>query len=151
MAVLTGRAYWAKLITPDTAFNPDGVWSLDLALDEDMAARAKKLGLSLKNKDDDRGSFVTIKRKVVKANGERNDPPAVIDSEKNPVEDTLIGNGSHVNVVFRTFDWKYSTRSGVGADLEAVQIINLVEYKRGLDALPVVENGYVNESVNTTL
>ena len=49
--------------------------------------------------------------------------------------------------MFRTFEWKFQTRTGVGADLEAVQIVDLVSYSRGVDSeLPVIPNGYKHGS-----
>ena len=62
MPVLSGKAYWAAISNPNTTFEP--VWSIDLALDAKAKKEAIDLGLTVKNKSDDRGDFVTIKRKV---------------------------------------------------------------------------------------
>ena len=35
MPVLNGKAYWASVVTPNTTFDEDGVYSIDLAVDEE--------------------------------------------------------------------------------------------------------------------
>jgi trans-aconitate methyltransferase len=63
---------------------------------------------------------------------------------------TLIGNGSEVNVLYTTYEWEFKGRSGVSADLRAVQVTNLVPYNTDADAeeaFEVVPDGFVsNES-----
>ena len=63
MSVISGEAYWAHVITPNTKFNPDGEWSIEVC---NLDAKNKKIaegdGLTIKNKDDDRGDFVTLKQ-----------------------------------------------------------------------------------------
>jgi len=58
---------------------------------------------------------------------------------------TLVGNGSDVNVLFKTFEWEYAGKSGVSADLQAVQVVNLIPYGDGED-FDVVPNGYSSAS-----
>jgi len=43
----------------------------------------------------------------------------------------LIGNGSEVIVQYRTYEWSNRFGSGIGADLVAVQVLELVPYKGG--------------------
>ena len=65
MSVLKGKAYWASITSPNTTFDSDGVWTIDVGnLDEKNKKIAQADGLNVKNKSDDRGDFVTIKRKV---------------------------------------------------------------------------------------
>ena len=52
----------------------------------------------------------------------------------------MIGNGSEVNVKFHTFNWTYNNKSGIGADLDAVQVVKLVEYGADFDD---IDDGYV--------
>ena len=66
MSVISGIAYWAAITNPNTTFDPDGVWSIDVCnLDKKNLGIIEKDGLTVKNKGDDRGSFVTIKRKYL--------------------------------------------------------------------------------------
>ena len=100
------------------------------------------MGLSIKNKGDDRGDFVTIKRKVNRKDGTQNQAPALVDANKNPMNGTLIGNGSDINVLFKTYEWEYAGKTGMGAELQKVQVTNLIEYSDGSDDFDVVPDGY---------
>ena len=65
MAVISGKAYWASVTNPNTTFDADGVWTIDVGnLDKKAIAQLKDEGLTIKNKGDDRGDFVSIKRIV---------------------------------------------------------------------------------------
>ena len=93
MSVIQGKAYWASLINPNTTFDSDGTWSIDVSLDEKNKKIAEADGLTIKNKNDDRGDFVSIKRNVRRKNGDYNKAPTLMDSQKRAMKDTLIGNG----------------------------------------------------------
>ena len=131
MPVLNGKAYWASVVTPNTTFDEDGVYSIDLAVDEENKKSAVSEGLSIKNKGDERGDFVTIKRKAKRKDGSLNRAPDIMDNMKRPLQNTLIGNGSTVNVLFKTYEWNHkpTNRSGKSADLQAVQVVNLIPYE----------------------
>ena len=61
MSVISGTAYWASIISPNTTFDSDGTWSIDVGnLDAANKALAEKDGLTIKNKGDARGDFVSI-------------------------------------------------------------------------------------------
>ena len=47
---------------------------------------------------------------------------------KRPLEGVLIGNGSNVNVLYRMYDWKWGGNSGKSAELQAIQVVDLVPY-----------------------
>ena len=89
MPVLNGKAYWASVVTPNTTFDEDGVYSIDLAVDEENKKSAVAEGLSIKNKGDDRGDFVTIKRKAKRKDGSANRAPDIMDNMKRPLQNTL--------------------------------------------------------------
>ena len=51
MSVISGTAYWASITSPNTTFDADGTWSIDVGnLDADNKALAEKDGLAIKNK-----------------------------------------------------------------------------------------------------
>ena len=56
----------------------------------------------------------------------------MVDSAKNPI-DVLVGNGSDVKVMYKEYDWNYAGKSGVGLDLQAVQVISLIPYGEEFD------------------
>ena len=155
MSVIKGNAYWASIVSPNTTFDSDGVWSVDVAnLDEKNIKIATDDGLDIKNKSDDRGSFVTIKRNVRRKDGNMNKKPEVVDAMKRDIASTLIGNGSEVNVLYSTYEWEFNGRSGVSADLHAVQVTNLIPYNVDADAdeaFEVVPDGFVTENSDEEL
>ena len=152
MSVIKGSAYWASIVSPNTTFDSDGVWSIDVAnLDKKNLEVAKTDGLEIKNKGDDRGDFVTVKRKVRRKDGSMNKAPEVKDAQKRTMINTLIGNGSEVNVLYSTYEWEFKGRSGVSADLRAIQVTNLVPYNVDADAdeaFEVVPDGFVSNEAD---
>ena len=54
MSVISGKAYWASIVAPNTTFDSDGVWSIDVCnLDKKNLDIVNKDGLTVKNKGDD--------------------------------------------------------------------------------------------------
>tara|TARA_R100000750_G_scaffold50450_3_gene35333 strand:- start:1176 stop:1652 length:477 start_codon:yes stop_codon:yes gene_type:complete len=146
MSVISGTAYWAAITNPNTTFDSDGVWTVDVAnLDKKNLAVVKKDGLTVKNKGDDRGDFVTVKRKVRRKDGSLNRAPDLVDGQKRTMTNTLIGNGSKVNVHYTTYEWEFKGRSGVSADLRAIQVTDLIPYNTEADeAFDVVDGGFTS-------
>jgi hypothetical protein len=152
MAVISGKAYWASVTNPNTTFDADGVWTIDVGnLDKKAIEQIKADGLTIKNKGDDRGDFVTIKRKVRRKDGQMNRAPELVDAQKRVMPSTLIGNGSDVNVLYSTYDWEFKGRKGTSADLKSVQIANLVPYKDASDGddFEVVKDGYTADEASS--
>ena len=145
--VIAGTAYWASVIHPNTKFDADGVWTIDVGnLDDLNKKKAKKDGLTIKDKGDEKGEFVTIKRRVRNNKGVLNRAPNVVDANKRLITDTMIGNGSKVNVLYEPFEWNFGGKSGVSADLRAVQVTELVPYTTEVDdAFDVIPDGYTSD------
>jgi hypothetical protein len=147
MSVISGTAYWASITIPNTTFDQDGVYTIDVCnLDEENANIASQDGLEVKNKGDERGDFITAKMKVKRKDGGLNTPPKVVDSKLNPIVDVLVGNGSQVNVSYRPFEWSFGNKSGVSAGLNSIQVLDLIEYNpTGSSSEFAVEDGYTND------
>ena len=145
--VISGTAYWASVITPNTKFDADGVWTIDVGnLDDLNKKKAQKDGLTVKNKGDEKEDFVTIKRKVRNAKGNLNRQPNVVDANKTLITETMIGNGSKVNVLYEPFEWNFGGKTGVSADLRAVQVTELVPYTTEEDdAFDVIPDGFTSD------
>ena len=145
--VISGTAYWASVITPNTKFDADGVWTIDIGnLDDLNKKKAQKDGLTVKNKGDEKDDFVTIKRKVRNAKGNLNRQPNVVDANKTLITETMIGNGSKVNVLYEPFEWNFGGKTGVSADLRAVQVTELVPYTTEEDdAFDVIPDGFTSD------
>jgi len=140
MSVISGTAYWASLQSPNTKFEPS--WQIEVCnLDAENKAIAEKDNLTIKY-DDVKGDYVSIKRKVKRKDGNDNTPPVIVDAQKRPMLD-LIANGSKVNVLYSTFEWKYAGKQGVSADLKKVQVVELIPYeeKEDFDEIP---DGYTS-------
>ena len=139
MQVITGLAYWPKLLTPmGTQLAPDEKrYSLDVGnLDKDNVKKAKELGMNIKTDDPNSGKasaglkdkFVTLKRYGYDYNGNLNPKPPLVDANNQQLSDEMykkLGNGSKVNVKFTS----RTTKSGFHQfHLEAVQVTSLIEY-----------------------
>ncbi len=147
--VISGKAYWASIATPNTTFDPDGVWTVDVGnLDKTSIDQLKEDGLTVKNKVDDRGDFVTIKRKVRRKDGQMNRTPDLVDAKKRQMSNTMIGNGSDVNVLYSTYDWEFKGRKGTSADLKSIQVTNLIPYSSGVEEDFDEVDGYASDSAN---
>ena len=140
---ISGKCHYASIIEPNTKFDP--VWSIQVEVNDDNRSVIEGAGLPINNKDDDRGDFVTIKRKVLRADGSQRAAPSVKDSQNNPWNGKLIANGSTVNVKAVPYEWNYAGKSGVSADLAAVQVVDFIEYTRSAQDFEPVEGGYVQE------
>ncbi len=128
MAIVEGKAYWASITRPNEKFEP--MWRVDLAVDDATASEFQKQGFTIGEttiNDETIKNIIKFKRKVSKANGDRNQQPQLVDAEKKPL-DKIVGNGSKVKVMYKSYDWNYKGKTGKGLDLQAVQVIDLVEY-----------------------
>lgn len=124
MAVVSGTAYWASIKTPNTKFEP--VYTINLVVDEDTANDFASRGHKIKQMDE--GPSIVIKRKVNGPNGMVRTAPRLLDAEKNEVNYS-VGNGSKVRVQFNEYQGENKYGPYTGLDLQAVQVLDLVEYR----------------------
>ena len=136
-------AMWANITTPNTRFEPK--YSIDLVVDNDTAQSLKKEGFNVKF-DKEEGPTITIKRNVNGPNGMIRKAPKLLDGSKNEM-DCLVGNVSKVKVQARPWEMTRNGQDFKGLELQAVQVIDLVQYSSGdgdeFDA--VVEEAEVDE------
>ena len=128
MTILQGAVYYTFVTKPDN-FKGKEFYKTSLVLEGEELAKAKKLGVPLKEDKSGKipGQYVLLKRNVLNRAGAKVDPVRVIDSKKNPwPKGVFIGNGTKANVKFSVID-----RAGESpiTYLEAIQIVDLVEYK----------------------
>ena len=122
MAIIEGRAYWASITVPNTKFKP--VYTINVLVDDKTFKEFKDKKCSVKELDE--GKSVVFRRQVTDKNGNSRPVPKLIDKDKKPITER-VGNGSLVRVQNREYPWEYSGRSGTGLDLQAVQVLELVE------------------------
>lgn len=124
---------WMKL-NPKQTVNPFGTpqWEGQLATDDDAKA-AELIANHVPMKHgptfaEDNMWIGSVKRKEFKANGENNGPVRVVDSTKQPLDGTTIGNGSKGNVIVFQYPYDTAGRKGIANSLTAIQVTDLVEY-----------------------
>ena len=118
-AIISGKAFWTKLNRKDEYSDK---YQMDIG---DLSDKSKEVltshGVKLKNKNDDRGEFITARTQYL---------VPVIDSDKKVIDsDTLIGNGSSVRVkVDFNKTHPFVEKYGTSMYLKKVQVTELVEY-----------------------
>ena len=118
-AIISGKAFWTKLNRKDEYSDK---YQMDIG---DLSDKSKEVltshGVKLKNKNDDRGQFITARTQYL---------VPVIDSNKKVIDsDTLIGNGSSVRVkVDFNKTHPFVEKYGTSMYLKKVQVTELVEY-----------------------
>lgn len=122
--IVEGTAYWASIKTPNTTFEP--VYTVNLVVDQETADDFASRGHTVKQMDE--GPALIIKRKVNGPNGIIRSAPRLLDQNKQEVN-LAVGNGSKVRVQCNEYAWEYAGKAGKSLDLQAVQVIKLVEYK----------------------
>lgn len=132
---IEGILNWAKLFEFNRDKNEDfhgvgGAYTVDVLLEKAELDKLTKSGSRLKPKITDEGISIRFKRKHIHPTIEEfGGPPRVVigpdgETEEFP-DDTLIGNGTRAKVFFTVYD----TKMGKGTRLEAVQVLDLVEYE----------------------
>ena len=124
MAVQEGTAYWASIKTPNTKFDP--VYTINLVVDDDTANDFASRGHTIKEVEGQ--PSVVIKRKVDGPNGMVRPAPRLLDANKQEVNYS-VGNGSKVKVQFSEYSGENQYGPYTGLDLQAVQVLDLVEYR----------------------
>lgn len=130
IAVIRGKLYWAKVIgDPVPNYNKDGYeWTFDVALDEAGVKQAKSIkALNIKDKDDERGKFLTFKQKEVRASGDKNDPIRIVDANGNRWGDEKLGNGTVADVKFEVRDYGKGKYPGIYP--RAIRVLEHVKYE----------------------
>lgn len=129
---------WAIVGNPDA----DGLWRVDIYASDAELKELEAMGVPIKENDKEGDpmfgkKFAYAKRKSKSQAGTAISPPTVVDSKRNAFSG-LIGNGSVCNVRVSIYDWTYLKKSGKNIWLEAIQVVDLVEYggDSGFDEVP---------------
>lgn len=128
-----GTTHWTKVLgAPVPNYNRDGnEWTFDFTPDENGLKLFEALGIDnkLKNKKDERGTFIQFKQKEKRADGTANFPITVVDAHNRPWDPNVkIGNGSTVEVKFKVVD--YGKGKPTGVYVQAIRVLDLKEYAR---------------------
>ena len=140
---VSGILEWAHL-TPGKPNEMSGKYQVDVcqlnAADVKALEAAGLEGRDGKDKGKpEKGRYITPKAGKPLTSG-------IVDAKCNPFDGAdRIGNGTHAKVAVRPFDYTYKGKSGVGCGLQAVQILDLIEYAPA--AMFGEEEGFVAEPV----
>lgn len=134
----SGKAKWARLITPDLEYKN---WNVTLYLNDDSYKRFMELkekkgnvnGILNEIKKDEDGYSVMLKRDIEKW-GTQLTPPEIMDAEGKPWKGELIGNGSDLTVKVECYRYEKHPRGrgeyGRAIRLAAVRVDNLIPFER---------------------
>ena len=172
-----GTAYFAYIFTPDTKFDDNGVYQVNLrmsksdakplvkvidnTIEETMeASKSKKKKLAPKpyfKATDSEGNetgeieFKFKQKAVIKTKkGDMKMQPKVFDCKGKPiVEQMLVGNGSRIKIAFEPYGYDVAS-IGIGASLrlKAVQIVDLVNSETGGFGFGEEDGSFVVEANN---
>ncbi len=123
MALVEGVAMWASITTPNTTFTP--AYQVNLVVADDVANDFRSRGFTVKDMEE--GPAIMLKRKVDGPNGMVRSAPKLLDKNKNPMN-VAVGNGSKVRVQYKEWESTWNGTLYKGLDLQAVQVIDLIEY-----------------------
>lgn len=133
--MINGKAFWFKAAgTPHAnKFNPQvPQWSFDLSVDDTIAQALISKGMKksyLRDKQDERGTFLTFTRDSIKKDGAQGKPFKIVNAQNNPWDDNVkIGNGSELNVVVTLNERTFRGEKFLKPSAVAIQVWNLIEY-----------------------
>ena len=136
-----GVVMYAKVHEPDN-FDPDKpMYTVDLIVDGDTEEALKGLGLNpRRNKTGELVKYPEHEGVIFKLKSKYK--PQLVDSKGNPVgPDVVVGNGSKVRVYGNAYEWSFKGSKGVAGALNALQVIDLVEFKKGIP-VDKIEGGF---------
>lgn len=141
LLIENAKGFWVKCVgAPVSGYDPGSLeWSFDVALDgatidgEDAVTKLKSLGLKdrIKNKSDEKGNFLHLKRNAIKKDGEQAKNISVVDAQGQPWDDRKIGNGSILNVKVLVQEYGDTKKPKMTLRPMAIQVWTLVEYEGG--------------------
>ena len=113
-----------------------GKFTVDLAQLSDAAITAlEDMGLTIQNKGDHRGSYITCKSKMkFRAEDETRQPILLrgrtpVDEEDDPNEGVSIGYGTKATCVVGYYDCEYMKKSGRSPSCKKIIINELIPYE----------------------
>ena len=144
MALVKGTAYWAKVFTPDTQYDPK--WCINIEVNEEDAEVLKGLGMEPRTGVGcESGRRFEFKRKTTKRDGSEVPPPIIVDKDNKRLT-ALIGIGSEILIQYRPYEWEFKKKTGKGCDLQGVKVLKHIVY----GAQDGAEFGSIEEELSET-
>ena len=115
---IEATAFWFSFLEKNEMSDK---YQVDISeLSEEHVDRLEGMGVSVKNKGDDRGYFVTAKS--------TNKQPHVEDVEGFTVTKP-VGNGSKCTFIVKPYDYNFKGKTGVSLGLSKARVNDLVRYE----------------------
>ncbi len=127
--VVKGTAFWAQLEQVNQYSNK---YQVDISNLSAKAVEAlQEMGITVKNKGDDRGFFITCKSTY---------PITAQSAQGDSMEGIAIGNGSGITAVVSAYSWTSPQgKKGVSPNLKKLVVNDLVVYEKEEDNLDLSE------------
>jgi hypothetical protein len=127
---VTGKVYWAKVIgEPRLNYDGDGKeWTYDFVPDDTTFLKEHMLLDRLK---EDKtgvipGPYLRLKKPAANADGDKNDPIAIYDTDNVQWDDRLLGNGTEVVAKLTVVNWGKTKKKSLWTS--ALMVSGLVPY-----------------------
>lgn len=164
--VIRGTIDWCKLLgkarpyTGDPRYDKGPSWSVEINPDAKSREALNKHGLGEKFKTDKKTKkdgtptknprdydFIRLTVLENKADGEKNDPPVIVDAAGNAWDQSVeLGNGTVADILVRYVD--YGTTKGLY--YKKMRVLDLKAYDRGADFEPLSEDDeFFSKNVNS--
>ena len=138
--IVRGKAMWPFLYERNDLSQK---YQIDICnLDKKTVKELEAVGIDVKTGEGEKaekGRFIIAKSAKY--------PPKVVDNRGDVIDATvLIGNGSQIKASIRPYEWNFKGKAGVGAGLNSLMVLSLVEYG-GLDELDPEDSGEDNDEL----
>ena len=126
---VSGKVYWAKILgAPRMNYEGTGKeWTYEFEPDDTTFLKDHKLLDRLKNKYEDRGPFINLRKPELDTEGNKNEPIRVYDNDKHLWDGRLLGNGTGVDLKLRIVDWGKGKKKSIYTT--AMRVTDLVPYE----------------------
>lgn len=138
--ILQGTAYWAKVVGEPThnKFENAKEWTFDVAISDETVKKLKAEGAgayikSPKSKEDHGGRpYLRFKRREINRDGTKAKPFKIVDHSGNDWDNSLIGNGSLINVKFNLQQVSMGVNKGaMKPSCLSIQVVKHEAYEGG--------------------
>ena len=133
--MIQGKTYWNRTVGEphENKFAKSKQWSFDLSIDEDTEKKLLAKGMRktyIRNKDDERGNFLSFNRDAIKKDGSAGKPYEIVDDQGLPWDQSkLIGNGSVLNCIITMNEREYNGSKFLKPSCVKFQVYDLVTYE----------------------
>jgi len=124
---VSGKIYWAKVFTPVNNYEGTAKeWTLEFEPEDVTFLKEHKLLDRLKNKQEGRPEYLTLRKPELDKDGKKNEPIRIYNKDNEAWDGSNIGNGSDVDVKLRIVDWGKGKKKSIY--VTAIRVTNHIPY-----------------------